>query len=240
MMHSHDARAWPAIACANMLLTLRCVLCAVWQAEAVSAWVQEAVDKEEERRVEFLQRMQPLLPHSLLELLQERPASSTGCGGHARAPRMEVQVSARAKRLPIVHRPEGLVDGAALVAPLLPCAASIESRTLRQAHDVAVAEGGAVQSVPRTSSHGQEVETSALRQGGLEQHVAHLEHLAHLECVFVLCLPPLNRLLVAYSVVTEYDDRVGLSYTSCPTPHRFMCISDHAYQTLLQKEQRDV
>jgi len=203
-------------------------LCAVWQAEAVSAWVQEAVDKEEERRVEFLQRMQPLLPHSLLELLQERPASSTGCGGHARAPRMEVQVSARAKRLPIVHRPEGLVDGAALVAPLLPCAASIESRTLRQAHDVAVAGGVAVQSVPRTSGHGQEAETSALRQGGLEQHVAHLEHLAHLECVFVLCLPRLNRLLV------------GLSYTSYSTPHRFMCISDHAHQTLSQKEQRDV
>ena len=73
------------------------------QAEAVSAWVQAAVEKEEERRLDFLERLQKRLPQSLLELLGDRPPARGGhvCGhGLVRAPRMEVQVSARAKHLP--------------------------------------------------------------------------------------------------------------------------------------------
>jgi hypothetical protein len=61
----------------------------------------QVVEKEEERRVEFLERMQLVMPQALLQLLQERP--NTRGGGHGRAPRMEVHVSTRSKRLPILQ-----------------------------------------------------------------------------------------------------------------------------------------
>jgi hypothetical protein len=85
-------------------------VCVVSQAEAVSAWVQEAVEREEERRIEFLDRMQRMMPNSLLQLLQEGAGT---CGGYTRVPRMEVHVSARSKRLPVVQAPPHAAVGSA-------------------------------------------------------------------------------------------------------------------------------
>ena len=131
------------------------------QAEMVSAWVQAVVDKEEERRMEFLERMQAVLPQALLQLLNERPLSRGGGSGHAaRAPRMEVHVSARAKRLPIVNPPQGALDAASLLVPLV-----------AQAHD----QDTPARSPPAARYAASDAEPSADRIAALEAHVANLE-----------------------------------------------------------------
>ena len=131
------------------------------QAEMVSAWVQAVVDKEEERRMEFLERMQAVLPQALLQLLNERPLSRAGGIGHAaRAPRMEVHVSARAKRLPIVNPPQGALDAASLLVPLV-----------AQAHD----QDTPARSPPAARYAASDAEPSADRIAALEAHVANLE-----------------------------------------------------------------
>ena len=66
--------------------------------------------------MEFLDRMHRVLPPSLLQLLQERPSSG---GGHARAPRLEVHMSARSKRLPQVAPQPAAMPLDAILAPLV-------------------------------------------------------------------------------------------------------------------------
>jgi hypothetical protein len=125
------------------------------QAEAVSAWVHEAVEKEEERRMEFLERMQRILPASLLQLLQERPASG---GGHARAPRMEVHLSARSKRLPRVEAQPAAMPPHAILAPFV-------SPPATASHGLAAA------SSPAASDSGKASE----REAALEEHMNDLK-----------------------------------------------------------------
>lgn len=141
----------------------------LWQAEMVSAWVQGVVDKEEERRMEFLERMQAVLPQPLLQLLHERPLSRGGGIGHARAPRMEVHVSARAKRLPIVHPPLGALDAASLLVPL------VSARGAQSDEGKAPNQGHAPVRSPGAGAASSSVEANAERHAALEAHVANLE-----------------------------------------------------------------
>eukprot|EP00960_Hanusia_phi_P059585 764224-Hanusia_phi.AAC.1 len=77
----------------------------VANAEQISGAVQDLVDNEEERRLEFLEKYEPFLPAPLLDLLNE---GASGAGGHP--PRMEIHVSRRPKQLPEIRLRE-LEDG---------------------------------------------------------------------------------------------------------------------------------
>uniref|UniRef100_A0A7S4PKR0 Autophagy-related protein 11 C-terminal domain-containing protein n=2 Tax=Guillardia theta TaxID=55529 RepID=A0A7S4PKR0_GUITH len=79
----------------------------VANAEHISGAVQDLVDNEEERRLEFLEKYEAYLPAPLLDLLNE---GASGAAGHP--PRMEIHVSRRPKQLPEI-RLRDLEEGAA-------------------------------------------------------------------------------------------------------------------------------